>query len=71
VGKQRGILDMSSLKTKDGLFIDLVVVYGVDKEIISKENQCNFEAPYESLNVFGEPYEWKENYPNLAINDLK
>lgn len=62
---------MSSLKTKDGLFIDLVVVYGVDKEIISKENQCNFEAPYKSLNVFDEPCELAENYPVLAIDNLK
>ena len=60
-----------SLEVNSGLRINAIVVYGVEKEVINKGDQCNFEAPYKTLNVFGEPYNWTENYPNLIIDDLK
>ena len=60
-----------SLEVNYELRINAINVYGVEKEVINKENQFNFEAPYKTLNVFGEPYDWTENYPNLIIDDLK
>lgn len=59
------------LEVNSGLRINALNVYGVKKEVINKGDQCNFEAPYKTLNVFGEPYQWIENYPNLVIDDLK
>ena len=60
-----------SLEVNSELHIDAINVYGVEKEVINKGDQCDFEAPYKTLNVFGEPYNWTENHPNLIINDLK
>lgn len=60
-----------SLEVNSGLRINAINVYGVEKEVINKGDQCCFEAPYKTLNVFGEPYNWTENHPNLIIDDLK